>query len=56
MAKFVLTVLNFDGTVDERREYSDEESFGYDYAEFCACGYNGHEYGGVATVQRVRGV
>lgn len=38
MEKFVLTVLNFDGTVDERR------------------GYNGHEYGGIATVQRVRGV
>ena len=54
-ARYTITVLDFDGRLDEIKTFDLERDFADEYAEYCGCGYDCREWNGHAIVQRVEG-
>lgn len=44
MAEFFIKVVDLDDSVDVR-VFDSEEEYAFEYADYCACGYDVHNFG-----------
>ena len=51
--EYTITVIDLDGSKTVKK-FDNEDDFGFEYAEYCGCGYDGREHGNYAVVREVR--